>query len=102
MQNSTFIRHGRRRNRFDHFDTPLVEMGVASPRLAINQFNLSSFFQGIPGNDGIQGKPGIPGYSVSKNREKRRRATADSSSGALCINDAKAQNECIYQEVIFF
>lgn len=50
---------------------PLVEMGVVIPRLATNQFNVSSFFQGIPGNDGIPGKPGLPGYVVSKIREKR-------------------------------
>lgn len=29
-------------------------MGVVSPRLATNQFNLSSLFQGVPGNDGLE------------------------------------------------
>jgi hypothetical protein len=28
--------------------------------------NLSSFFQGIPGNDGVTGQPGLPGKTVSK------------------------------------
>lgn len=75
---TSFISNGRRRNRFDHSDPltlpwPLVEMGVASRRLATTHFNLSSFFQGIPGNDGLRGEPGLPGYSVSKIREKRRR-----------------------------
>lgn len=31
----------------------------------LNQFNLSSFLQGIPGNDGIPGKQGPPGQAVS-------------------------------------
>ncbi len=31
----------------------------------LNQFNLSSFLQGIPGNDGVPGKPGPPGQAVS-------------------------------------
>lgn len=63
-------------NRFDHFDPEpltLVEMGVVRPQTATNQFNLSSFFQGIPGNDGLPGNPGLPGYIVSKIRERRRR-----------------------------
>lgn len=102
----SFIRHGRRRRRFDHFEPDpltLVEMGVATPWLATNQFNLSSFFQGIPGNDGIPGNPGLPGYIVSKIREKGKRplASSDSKSEALCISHAKAQNKCSYQELGF-
>lgn len=31
----------------------------------LNQFNLSSFLQGIPGNDGRPGRPGPPGQAVS-------------------------------------
>lgn len=73
-----FLRRGRKRNKFGHFDRnplTLVEMGVASPRLATKQFNLSSFFQGIPGNDGIPGKPGLPAHIVSKRKRKGGEAT---------------------------
>lgn len=72
----SFTRHGMVEDRFDHFDPEpltLVEMGVVRAQTATNQFNLSSFFQGIPGNDGLPGNPGLPGYIVSKIREKRRR-----------------------------
>lgn len=51
----------------------LLDVGVVSPLLATNQFNISSFFQGIPGNDGLPGNPGLPALTVSKNRGKRRR-----------------------------
>lgn len=58
-------------------------MGAANPRLAIEKFNLSSFFQGIPGNDGIPGKPGVPGNIVSKIREKRMRGDSYPLTGDL-------------------
>ena len=44
---------------------------MASLRSATNQFNLSSFFQGIPGNDGVPGQPGQPGTIVSNQSEER-------------------------------
>lgn len=91
-------------NRFDHFDPEpltLVEMGVVRSQTATNQFNLSSFFQGIPGNDGLPGNPGLPGYIVSKIRDKGGEATCIyrfQSCGSF-IRDAAAQNEWMYQEV---
>lgn len=31
----------------------------------MEKFNLSSFLQGLPGNDGIPGQPGLPSQAVS-------------------------------------
>lgn len=54
-------------SRANHLEplTPL-DVGVVSPLLATNQFNISSFFQGVPGNDGLPGTPGLPAPIVSK------------------------------------
>lgn len=59
-------------SRPDHMEpVTLLDVGVVSPQLATEQFNISSFFQGIPGNDGLPGTPGLPAQIVD--RAKRRR-----------------------------
>lgn len=73
------LRHGRQQSGFIVLTLPLWlclnpwwRWEWPAPWMATNQFNLSSFFQGIPGNDGIPGNPGIPGKIVSKCRTRRR------------------------------
>jgi len=43
-----------------------------NPRL-----NLSSSFQGVPGNDGLPGRPGLTNYIVSKYGEREREREAE-------------------------